>query len=88
MDKINEVIIICAECHKKARVHTDFIDDIERPICRTCEEELNPFLMFQTIRTKLLVQIMEGKLDPYELIVNELNSRFMVRDESGKWVQK
>jgi hypothetical protein len=87
-DKLNEVTIICAECGGKSVVHTDFIDDIDHPICMSCAEALNPFLMFQTIRTKLLVQIMEGELDPYELIKNELKSRYMVRDGSGKWIQK
>ena len=88
MTDINDVVIICAECSKKSVIDSELIDDIERPVCTSCREELNPFLMFQTIRTKLLIQIMTGELDPYELIKAELKNRRYVRMKSGRWVQQ
>ena len=85
---INDVVIICAECSKKSVIDSELIDDIERPVCTECQEELNPFLMFQTIRTKLLIQIMQGELEPYDLIRQELENRRYVRMKSGRWVQQ
>lgn len=44
----------------------------------------NPEFIFQTTHTKLLVQIVNGKLNPKKAAMKELDNRGL--DKKGKWV--
>lgn len=47
-------------------------------------DALNPLFTFQQTNQDLLVAMLNGQLDPMEMIKAELKSRGL--DENGKWV--
>lgn len=86
----NVIEILCFNCDEYRWINTDLIENVERPLCMDCKQsdDLNPEFLYCLTRSELLIQILEGKVNPIELAKEELKKRRYVRMKSGRWIQQ